>query len=104
MDTTLVLPGAPTAPVPPVHRTIHVPQMIAAMLKSNPQISDLIFSPGRAPQVEISGQLVELKYKGLECLSAQDTKYIAADIMGKNEMPIHKLEEDGSADLSYNLR
>src|SRR5689334_23613885 len=32
-------------------------------------VSDLIFSPGRAPQIEISGQLVELKFKGLEALS-----------------------------------
>jgi twitching motility protein PilT len=73
------------------------------MLKSSPHVSDLIFSPGRAPQIEVSGQLVELKYKGLECLSSQDTLGIANDIMGKNETPIRKLEQDGSADLSYGL-
>jgi len=59
------------------------PQLVAAMLKSNSHVSDLIFSPGRAPQVEVSGQLTELKYKGLECLSSQDTLSIANDIMGK---------------------
>jgi twitching motility protein PilT len=63
----------------------------------------LIFSPGRAPQVEVSGKLVELKYKGLECLTPQDTKSIAADIMGKNETPVRKLEQEGSADLSYGI-
>ena len=73
------------------------------MLKSSPHVSDLIFSPGRAPQIEVSGQLVELKYKGLECLTSQDTLCIANDIMGKNETPIRKLEQEGSADLSYGL-
>jgi len=73
------------------------------MLKSSPHVSDLIFSPGRAPQIEVSGQLVELKYKGLECLTSQDTLSIANDIMGKNETPIRKLEQEGSADLSYGL-
>jgi twitching motility protein PilT len=88
---------------PPAQRVIHTAQLIAAMLKSNTHVSDLIFSPGRAPQIEVSGQLVELKYKGLECLSAADTKSIAYDIMGENEHPLRKLDQDGSADLSYGL-
>jgi twitching motility protein PilT len=73
------------------------------MLKSSPHVSDLIFSPGRAPQIEVSGQLMQLKYKGLECLSSQDTLSIANDIMGKNEAPARKLDQDGSADLSYGI-
>lgn len=73
------------------------------MLKARGHVSDLIFSPGRAPQIEISGQLVELKFKGLESLSPQDTSDIARDLMGKNEHPIRKLEQEGSADLSYGV-
>jgi len=73
------------------------------MLKSGAQVSDLIFSPGRAPQIEVSGQLMELKFKGLECLKPQDTSQIAADLMGKNEHPSRKLEQEGSADLSYGI-
>ncbi len=84
-------------------RQIHTAQLITAMLKSAGHVSDLIFSPGRAPQIEVSGQLVELKFKGLECLSAQDTKQIAADLMGDNEHPARKLEQEGSADLSYGI-
>jgi twitching motility protein PilT len=87
----------------PAQRVIHTAQLITAMLKSNAHVSDLIFSPGRAPQIEVSGQLVELKYKGLEHLSAADTKSIAYDIMGDNEHPLRKLDQDGSADLSYGL-
>src|SRR5437763_16574955 len=94
-------PAASSAPAP--QRKIHTAQLITAMLKSNSHVSDLIFSPGRAPQIEVSGQLVELKYKGLECLSAADTKSIAWDIMGENEHPLRKLDQDGSADLSYGL-
>jgi len=73
------------------------------MLKAHGHVSDLIFSPGRAPQIEVSGQLVELKFKGIECLTAQDTDDIARDLMGKNEHPIRKLELEGSADLSYGV-
>src|SRR2546429_514759 len=98
---TAQVPAPTSAPAP--QRTIHTAQLVAAMLKSSSHVSDLIFSPGRAPQIEVSGQLTELKFKGLECLSSQDTRSIANDIMGKNETPIRKLEEDGSADLSYGI-
>ena len=84
-----------TPPAPPVHRTINVPQLIGAMLVAKTHVSDLIFSPGRAPQVEVSGQLVELKFKGLEHLSPFDTEHIAQAIIGKNEHAAHKLEKDG---------
>src|ERR1700726_1656226 len=98
---TLTPTAAPQTPAP--QRVIQTAQLIAAMLKSNAHVSDLIFSPGRAPQIEVSGQLVELKYKGLERLTAADTKSIAYDIMGDNEHPLRKLDQDGSADLSYGL-
>jgi len=87
----------------PVQRTIHTAQLVTAMLKASPHVSDLIFSPGRAPQIEVSGNLVELKYKGLESLSPQDTKFIAYDLMGKSETYTRKFEQDGSADLSYGV-
>ncbi len=93
--------SAPAAPAAP--RVIQTAQLIAAMVRSQDRVSDLIFSPGRAPQVEVSGQLVELKYKGLESLTSQDTQSIANDIMGKNAMPLRKLEQEGSADLSYGV-
>jgi twitching motility protein PilT len=101
MGTTPQVPQV--LPAPPVPRKFDTPQLIAAMLKSHGHVSDLIFSPGRAPQIEVSGQLVELKFKGLECLSALDTDNIARDLMGKNEHPIRKLEQEGSADLSYGV-
>ena len=89
--------------LPPVQRTFSVPQLIAAMLKSREHVSDLIFSPGRAPQVEVSGQLVELKFKGLECLVPGDTDQIAQVLLGKNQHAAQKFHESGSSDLSYGL-
>src|SRR5215468_11225556 len=99
-ETVLQEVPAPAAAAPK-ERTFNVPQLITAMLKSAPHISDLIFSPGRAPQVEISGSLVELKFKGLEMLTHLDTKYIAYELLGGSEIPIQKLEKEGSADISY---
>ena len=97
--STAAQPPAPAA----APRAIQTAQLITAMVKAHGQVSDLIFSPGRAPQIEVNGQLVELKYKGLECLSSQDTLTIAKDIMGSNETPARKLEKEGSADLSYSV-
>jgi twitching motility protein PilT len=103
MGTPTQVAPAQTAQAPPAQRRFDTAQLITAMLKSHGHVSDLIFSPGRAPQIEVSGQLVELKFKGLECLTAQDTDNIARDLMGKNEHPIRKLEQEGSADLSYGV-
>src|SRR5690349_16527413 len=78
-------------------------QLIAAMLKGREHVSDLIFSPGHAPQVEMSGDLVELKFRNLERLLPQHTAQIARDLIGSNEHPARTLEQDGSADLSYSV-
>ncbi|HXN25315.1 MAG TPA: PilT/PilU family type 4a pilus ATPase [Candidatus Dormibacteraeota bacterium] len=77
--------------------------VIAAMLRVPGQLSDLIFSPGRPPQVEASGQLMPVKIPGLEVLTVHDTMRIASDLIGKLEHPAKKLETEGSADLSYGL-
>ncbi|HXT27415.1 MAG TPA: PilT/PilU family type 4a pilus ATPase [Candidatus Eisenbacteria bacterium] len=100
---TQTLPESSAPTMASQQRTPGLPQLITAMLKSGEHISDLIFSPGRAPQVEKSGQLVELKFKGLQSLKPQDTRAIAYELMGKNETPIRKLEQEGSADLSYGI-
>jgi len=105
MSTTPpVAPSTPSAPsAQALPRTFQVPQLITAMLKSGEHVSDLIFSPGRAPQIEVSGQLVELRFKGLERLVPYDTEQIAKVLMARNEHAGAKLEKEGSADLSYGL-
>src|SRR5580658_3207828 len=103
MGTPTQVAPAQTAQAPPAQRRFDTAQLIAAMLKSHGHVSDLIFSPGRAPQIEVSGQLVELKFKGLERLTPQDTKLLAQDLMENNEHAAGKLAQEGSADLSYGV-
>jgi twitching motility protein PilT len=93
----------PAAPVSEVAVNISTPSIIAAMLQAAPRTSDLIFSPGRAPQVETSGQLTQLKIKGVGMLSSEDTARIAADLIGRNSHAVEKLKEEGSCDISYSL-
>ncbi len=88
--------GAPAEPVP-------TPAIIAAMLRASTKISDLIFSPGRAPQIEASGQLVQLNIPGVGRLSSEDTARIAADLIGRNAHAVDKLKQEGSCDISYSL-
>src|ERR1700722_8059637 len=90
-------------PPPATQRTIHTAQLITTMLKAQKHVSDLIFSPGRAPQIESNGQLIQLKFKGLEKLTPYDTNFIANDLMADTEHSKRKLEVDGSADLSYGI-
>jgi twitching motility protein PilT len=77
--------------------------VLAVMLRVSPQVSDLIFSPGRPPQVELSGQLVPVKVEGVAMLGAEDTVRIAGDLIGANKQALEKLKTEGSCDISYSL-
>jgi len=91
--------GAPPVAAP-VSRTV---KLITAMTKSRPHISDLIFSPGRLPQVEADGQLVELQFSGLDRFCPDDTLAIARDLIGNSQHHLKQLEQNGSTDLSYGI-
>jgi twitching motility protein PilT len=77
--------------------------LIAAMLESGKGISDLIFSPGRPPQVEQDGQLQPVTIPEVPMLHPDDTARIASDLIGGNERALETLKVDGSCDLSYVL-
>lgn len=77
--------------------------LLAAMLRATEKISDLIFSPGRPPQVEIFGQLVPVQGPGLHPLTADDTRRIASDLIGNNKQALTTLREQGSCDISFGL-
>lgn len=78
--------------------------VLKTMLQVSKQVSDLIFSPGRPPQVELNGQLTPVKIEGLPTLTAEDTARIASDLIGKNKLPFEKLRQEGSTDISYSLQ
>jgi twitching motility protein PilT len=77
--------------------------LLSAMLRSHRDVSDLIFSPGRLPQVEIHGQLNTLDIDGLRALTADDTRRIASELIGDNKQALTMLREQGSCDISYAL-
>src|SRR5271165_535518 len=83
--------------------SIPTPVLLAGMLRASEKVSDLIFSPGRRPQIEIYGQLTAVEMAGVGTLSADDTRRIAADLIGTNKQAINTLREQGSCDVSYGL-
>jgi twitching motility protein PilT len=82
---------------------VPTPVLLAGMLRASDKVSDLIFSPGRPPQVEIHGQLTAVEISGASLLSADDTRRLAADLIGTNKQAINTLREQGSCDVSYGL-
>lgn len=82
---------------------IATPTLLGAMLRAEQKISDLIFSPGRPPQVQVYGQMIPVQVPGLTVLSADDTRHIAADLIGDNKQAITTLREHGACDVSFGL-
>jgi twitching motility protein PilT len=82
-------------------RAVPTDTIIKTMLDVGTGISDLIFSPGRPPQVERYGELVEVKIDGLPTLRQEDTAGIAQDLIRGNETVLRTLKDSGSTDLSY---
>jgi len=78
-------------------------ELLTAMLRANPRISDLIFSPGRCLQVQMNGQLIALEGPGIAHLTADDTRRIASQLIGNNKAAITMLREQGYCDISYAL-
>jgi twitching motility protein PilT len=93
------------APIPQTAASIvpPAPALLLAMLQTSAYVSDLIFSPGSHPHVEVSGQLVAVKMPGLSVLSADDTKRIADELIGDNKQAVALLQQQGSCDISYSL-
>ena len=83
--------------------TIAPHELLTAILRANSQVSDLIFSPGRVPQVEIHGHLIAIQGTGIRLLTADDTRRIASELIGENKQAIGLLREQGFCDVSYGL-
>jgi twitching motility protein PilT len=99
MSTETHAGAAPPAATP-------APQMnfvgvLQRMLSVSDKVSDLIFSPGRPPQIELMGALQPVPLPGLEKLLPNHTTAIAKLLMGNHVVAAENLEKFGSADLSY---
>ncbi len=75
--------------------------LLTAMLKSSAKISDLFFSPGKPPLVEVGGKLAPAG--ATRALTNDDTRRIASDLMGDNQDALDNLKKLGSCDVSYSL-
>jgi twitching motility protein PilT len=75
--------------------------VLRQMLKTSDKVSDLIFSPGRPPQIELAGKLQPVRFPGLEKLTPAHTASMAKVIIGNHTSATESLEKSGSADLSF---
>ena len=82
---------------------VATPALLGAMLRAAEKISDLIFSPGRPPQVQVYEQMIPVQVPGLTLLTPDDTRHIAADLIGDNKQAVTTLREHGACDISYGL-
>ena len=87
---------AATSPQPP-----SLVNVLQRMLSVSDKVSDLIFSPGRPPQIELVGKLQPVLIPGLEKLTPAHTAGIAKVIIGNHQTAAQNLEKNGSADLSF---
>ena len=75
--------------------------VLRQMLETSDKVSDLIFSPGRPPQIELAGKLMPVDVAGLGKLTPAHTAGIAKLIIGNHDSAAESLEKTGSADLSF---
>ncbi|HEX3101858.1 MAG TPA: PilT/PilU family type 4a pilus ATPase, partial [Pyrinomonadaceae bacterium] len=77
--------------------------VLRRMLAVDPKVSDLIFSPGRPPQVELTGDLEGVAIPGLERLVPQQIQSMVDLLLLGNEQGQETLDKKGSSDISYSV-
>src|SRR3954463_9557941 len=80
-----------------------LPPIIERMLLVSDKISDLNFSVGQLPQVEINGKLTPVQPLGMQKLTPYQTEIIALTLMNGHPDAAERLAHTGTADLSYSL-
>jgi twitching motility protein PilT len=76
-------------------------RVLTALVGVSDKVSDIIFSPGKPPQVELNSQLRAARIPGHDVLSADDTADLAKLLTQNNPVAAENLATKGSADLSY---
>lgn len=80
-----------------------LPPILERMLLVSDKISDLNFSVGQLPQVEINGKLTPVQPLGMQKLTPYQTEIIAMTLMHGHPDAAGRLARTGTADLSYSL-
>ena len=84
-------------------KNFNLDAILEAMLKVSDRVSDLNFSVGRPPQVEIDGQLVGVNFTGFPRLTPFQTEMIALQMLRGDRELTRTLLQNGSVDLSYSI-
>ncbi|HEX7809487.1 MAG TPA: PilT/PilU family type 4a pilus ATPase [Thermoanaerobaculia bacterium] len=84
-------------------KNFNLDAILEAMLKVSDRVSDLNFSVGRPPQVEVDGQLVPVNFPGLPRLTPFQTEMIAMHMLRGDRELTRTLIANGSVDLSYSI-
>jgi twitching motility protein PilT len=87
----------------PATTALNLAKVLQQMLGVSDKVSDLIFSPGRPPQVELVGKLQPVRVDGLEKLTPAQTFGIAKIMIGDNASASESLDKFGSADISFSV-
>jgi len=82
---------------------LNLARVLQQMLAVSDKVSDLIFSPGRPPQIELISKLQPVAIPGLDKLTPAQTLGIAKIIIGDNAAANELLDKFGSADLSFSV-
>ena len=91
----------PVAVTPQNVQAFH--NVLTRMLAAGDKVSDLIFSPGRPPQVELTGDLQGVSIPGLERLAAPQINAMVDVMLSGNQQGRETLEKKGSTDISYSV-
>jgi twitching motility protein PilT len=92
----------PSNPHQPM-KNFNLDAILEAMLKTSDRVSDLNFSVGRPPQVEVDGQLVPVNFPGLPRLTPYQTEMIVMHMLRGDRELTRTLLSSGSVDLSYSI-
>ena len=84
-------------------KNFNLDAILEAMLKVSDRVSDLNFSVGKPPQVEVDGQLTPVNFPGLPKLTPYQTEIIALNMLRGDRELTRTLLVNGSADLSYSI-
>ncbi len=104
LDTTSTIAQQPDAGAPAVDQNVQsFHNVLQRMLAVDSKVSDLIFSPGRPPQVELTGDLQGVPIPGLEMLKAPQIKAMSDIMLRGNEQGLETLDKKGSSDISYSV-
>lgn len=82
---------------------LDIAPIIENMLQMSENVSDLNFSSGQHPQVEINGKLHSASPLGISTLSAFQTEMIAMSLLRDNPEAASQLAKNGTTDLSWSL-